>query len=281
MSSGALIFAHNNTGIDYTKLAIFAANRVKQYLGIPVSIVTDNVDWLNKNYPDHPFDKVIEIENQPFMHKLFYDGTLFSKKLEWKNMTRNRAYDLTPYDTTLVIDSDYIVSSDVLKIAFSRDDIFQIYTRTVDLAEWRDPNTFSRINAYSIPFYWATVFVFKKNEVTQAFFDLITYIKQNWLYFRVLYNIDSELYRNDFAFSIAIHIMNGKMEGDFATSLPGSMFFTKDTDILHSIDGSTAKFLLEKKDHLGEYIASKVTDLDVHVMNKMSLSRVIDGGYGV
>jgi hypothetical protein len=281
MSVGALIFAHNNAGIDYTKLAVFAAQRVKQFLNIPVSIVTDNVKWLETEYPNHPFEHVIEIPNETSTQKLFFDGTLSYKTLEWKNLTRGRAYDLTPYDKTIILDSDYIISSDILKNAINLDVPFQIYKKSFDLAEWRDKKEFTRINQYSIPFYWATVVVFKKSFITQTFFDLISYIKTNWLYFRVLYGIEASSFRNDFAFSIAIHIMNGKIEGDFAIELPGSMTYIKDKDILLAINHDKLNFIVEKKDHLGEYIATKTQGIDVHVMNKSSLIRVIDGDHCV
>ncbi len=277
MTVGALIFAHNNTGIDYTRLAVFCGKRVKKYLDIPVSIVTDNVEWLTDNYPDHPFDKIIETYTEQSYSKLFYDGTLSNKKLEWKNGTRFKAYELTPYDTTLVLDSDMLICSDKLKSALHRDVPFQLYRESFDITGWRDNAPYQRVNPYSIPFYWATVFTFKKDPVVEAFFNLVSYIKQNWLYFRILYSIDMENYRNDFAFSIAIHIMNGKIPGDFATELPGKLNFIEDKDILISADGPTLKFLLQKKDRLGEYIVAKTTGLDVHVMNKISLEREIMG----
>ena len=276
MTHGALIFAHNNPQIDYTKLAVFAARRVKKFLDIPVSIVTDNVNWLISNYPNHPFDKIIEVTAQRGNTKQVFDGSLYAKNVEWLNLTRYQAYDLTPYDKTLVIDSDYIISSSVLKLAFERDDSFQIYQKSFDLAGWRDKNQFERINTYSVPFYWATAFVFEKNSVTRVFFDLITYIKSNWMYFRALYNIEGTSYRNDYAFSIAIHIMNGKTNGGFATELPGTMTYILDRDVLIGLTDSGMQFLLEKKDHLGEYTLAKTTSLDVHVMNKISLSRVLD-----
>lgn len=276
MTTGALIFAHNNTAIDYTKLAVFAALRVKKHLDIPVSIVTDNVEWLEKNYPNHPFDQVIKINQESASHKLFYDGSLSHVKLEWKNVTRYRAYDITPYDRTLVLDSDYILNSDTLKIALERNALFQIYQRSFNLVDWKSNKQYSRINRYSVPFYWATVFVFDKNPITAAFFDLITYIKNNWFYFRMLYSIDAELFRNDFAFSIAIHIMNGKTDGDFATHLPGAMNFIEDKDILTGMKAETMTFLLQKEHCLGEYIPARTQGMDMHVMNKNSLTRVIN-----
>jgi ribulose bisphosphate carboxylase small subunit len=148
----------------------------------------------------------------------------------------------------------------------------------MDLAGWRNTDEFERVNMFSIPFYWATAFIFEKNNTNQAFFDLVAYIKTNWNYYRMLYNIDSMLFRNDYAFSIAIHIMGGE---NFVTELPGTMTYTKDTDLLVDITDNQMQFLLEKKDYIGEYIAAKTQGLDIHVMNKFSLSRYIDGGAGV
>jgi len=282
MTLGAIIFAQNNEVIDYTKLAVFSAKRVRQFLNIPVSLVTDNANYLKTKYPDHPFDQIIEIEftdnNQT---KNFYDGSFSSRKLSWKNQSRSNIYDLTPYDRTLVIDSDYILNSNILQSALTNDYDFQIYKDSFDLAVDREHAEFLRINQYSVPFYWATVFVFQKNSITKAFFDLVSYIKENWSYFRLLYNISNPLYRNDFAFSIAIHIMNGKTNSNFAVDLPGKMTYITDEDILVSADGTKMKFLTQKKNYLGEYIAVKTHSMDVHVINKMSLSRFIDTGSGI
>ena len=281
MTTGAVIFAQNNTSIDYTRLAIFAASRIKQHLDIPVSLITDNTEWLDKNYPNHSFDSIVTLPSEPStQQKKFNDGSLAGKMLEWKNLSRGQVYNLTPYDQTLVIDSDYILNSSVLKPAFDRDYDLQIYRNSFDLAGWR-PSEFKRINSYSIPFYWATTFIFRKNPITEVFFDLVTYIKSNWMYFRVLYNIEASNFRNDFAFSIAIHLMNGKTNGEFATELPGIMTYITDRDILVDAKDNKMKFLVEKKDHLGEYILAKTEGIDVHVMNKLSLSRWLDGGSGV
>jgi hypothetical protein len=281
MTVGAIIFAHNNSTVDYIKLAVFAANRIRQYLNIPVSLITDSKDWLLTAYPDHPFDRIISIPvATTTQQKKFHDGSLAGKMLDWKNLSRSQVYNLTPYDRTIVLDSDYILNSSILKNALDNEYDFQIYRNSFDLALDR-PVMFDRINSYSIPFYWATVFVFEKNSLMETFFDLIEYIKANWNYFKILYSIDSYTYRNDFAFSIAIHIMNGKTNGNFATELPGSMTFTTDKDILISAKNNEMSFLVEKKDYIGEYIAVKTTGLDVHVMNKFSLNRFIDGGSGV
>jgi hypothetical protein len=282
MTTGALIFAQNNKVVDYVKLAVFAASRVDQYLGIPVSLVTDDSIWLEKNYPDHKFSSVIQLEHATMAQsRRFNDGTIASNFVEWKNWTRSQVYDLTPYDRTLVLDSDYVLNSKVLKTALDNDHDFQIYRDSFDLALERDTRDFVRINPYSVPFYWATVFIFNKTALTESFFVLVEYIKNNWIYFRTLYNINAQTYRNDFAFSIAIHIMNGKTAGDFATELPGKMVYISDRDLLLDAKEDKMNFLVQKHKFYGEYTAVKTSGIDIHVMNKFSLSRYISGESGV
>lgn len=282
MTTGALIFAQNTVGVDYVKLALFAAKRVKEHLRIPVSLATDSADWL-KYYPEHTnvFDKIIPIVGNTNQQKRFYDGTLAYKTAEWKNLTRYQAYDITPYDRTLVLDSDYIINSNTLVKALNNDYSFQIFRKSFDLALDRDASAFERINQYSIPFYWGTVFIFEKTASTRSLFDLIEYVKENWEYFRIIYKIDSPTFRNDFAFSIAIHIMNGNTAGDFAQELPGLMTYVLDRDILVEMKNNKMKFLVEKAHYPGEYTLVSTNNTDVHVMNKQSLTRYIDGGYGV
>ena len=274
MTRGVLIFAQNNSEIDYAKIALFAAKRVKQYLNVPVSLVTDSQDWLLKSQPDavKVFDKIITIWTNTEQTKQFYDGTLSSKTLVWKNLSRSDCYELTPYDETLVIDSDYIISSDNLSSIWNNRHDFLIYSNSFDLAQWRDDSSFKYLNQFSIPFYWATAFYFKKTAFTKSFFDIIKYIKENWNYYRSLYNIDSAIFRNDFAFSIALHIM-GK---EFFCELPGKMNYSLDRDLLIDIKDSSLKFLVEKKNYSGEFVATKTVNLDMHVMNKYSLTRCID-----
>jgi len=282
MTTGAVIFAQNTVGVDYVKLALFSAKQIKKHLGIPVSLATDSQAWI-EIYPEHTevFDQIIYIVGNTTQQKRFYDGTLAYKLTEWKNLTRNQAYDITPYDRTLVIDSDYIINSTTLIKALNNDYSFQIFRKSFDLAGWRDVSPFNRINQYSVPFYWGTVFIFEKTTSTRSLFDLIEYIKLNWDYFRIIYKIDSGTFRNDFAFSIAIHIMNGSTEGDFAHELPGLMTYILDRDIVVKMKNDKMQFLVEKAHYPGEYTLVSTNNTDVHVMNKQSLTRLIDGGYGV
>jgi hypothetical protein len=59
------------------------------------------------------------------------------------------------------------------------------------------------------------------------------------------------------------------------------MTYSADTDILVTANDNNMQFLVEKKNYPGEYLVAKTSGLDVHVMNKYSLLRFIDGGNGV
>ena len=70
--------------------------------------------------------------------------------------------------------------------------------------------------------------------------------------------------------------MNGFQSGNFAQQLPGSMMYTTDKDVLYKMTEDEFMFLVEKKDYLGEYTALKTKGQTIHVMNKVSLNRIID-----
>ena len=72
-----------------------------------------------------------------------------------KNDLRTQAYELTPYDETIMLDSDYIIANDVLKHCFTQDHNFLIYKDAKDLTGFRDTTEFERISETSINFYWA------------------------------------------------------------------------------------------------------------------------------
>ena len=53
MTNGVLLFAHNNQKMDYVKLAIYCARKIKKYLNLPVALVTDSKGYLQKRYQQH------------------------------------------------------------------------------------------------------------------------------------------------------------------------------------------------------------------------------------
>jgi hypothetical protein len=277
MTQGVLIFAFNNSEVDYVELSIYAAKRVKRFLNKPVSLVTDSSEWLYKTFPNDVdvFDKIIESVDTTTQVKKFYDGADSYSNLVWKNSNRANCFYLSPYDETLVIDSDFIINSSFLEYCWDQNHNFLIYNKYNDLASWRNTSEFDYINQFSIPFYWATVFFFRKNSTTEHFFTLIEHIKDNWVYYAKLYRVPSTRYRNDIAFSIAIHMMNGFTSGDFAMPIANKLSYILDRDILISATDNKMTLLVNKENTVDQYTAISTNSLDVHVMNKQSLLRVI------
>jgi hypothetical protein len=278
MTRGVLLFASNNSMIDYVKQAHFLALRIKKYMNLPVSIVTDTdiKDKLPQYAP--AFDKIILTESMQasYTNKRYYDGSLSKRILPFNNGNRASAYVLTPYDETIVMDTDFIINNDILNNCFTQHKDFLIYKTATHVGTLSKPFEFERISDIGIEFYWATVFFFRKTTENKIFFDLVNHIKENYYHYRSVYQFNTAVYRNDIAFSIAIHIMNGYQKGDFVGILPGKHYYCIDRDILHTIDNETFTILVEKPDRLGEYLPVRFTESNLHVMNKFSLERAID-----
>lgn len=275
MSKGILCFANNNGSIDYIKQSVLLAKRAKKYLNLPVTVVTSTPDAITREYRK-VFDQVIEIEDSLTNSKRYNDGQSNYKSLYFKNNGRCNSYDLSPYDSTLVLDTDYILCNDVLKYAFESQHSFQIYKEGIDLCSWRKHKEFDYINDKGIEFYWATCFYFEKTEVTKMFFDLLKHLQKNWKHYSEVYDLGSRNFRNDHLFSIGIHMMNGYTDGNWAKSLPGTMYYSLDKDILYKMTDNKLVILLQNEKQIGDYILASIKDSNVHVMNKFSLERVIN-----
>jgi hypothetical protein len=274
MSKGVLLFALNNSEIDYIKIAELAARRVKQFLNVPVALITD-VESISVDRDLSAFDKVITVSPEVSYYKRkFKDGISGSVRSQWKNSHRDSCFELTPFDETLVLDVDFILNSTTLSYCWDQPHDFLIYKKSQDLVNDRGHVEFTQLSDYSIPFYWATAFFFRKTTETKYFFSLITYIKENWQYYKFLYQISSSNFRNDYAYSIAIHMMNGFTTGDFAKELPGKLYYVLDKDYLLKIKNETFYFLVEKSSN--NYIPLKISNTDIHIMNKFSLLRIIN-----
>lgn len=275
MSRGALLIARNNSEVDYVKQAVFSAKRINQYLGIPVSLITDNLAYIEKYHANHPFDKIIEIPSQQdYTFKKYNDGLYTRKSLEFKNSTRSMAYDLSPYAETLLLDTDFIVSNSLFLECFNQTNDLLLYSDAFDLSGWRDLSEFEYISDVGPKFYWATCIFFRKSETNKIFFNLVKHIQENWIHYRNLYQITTSVFRNDHACSIAIHIMNGYTDGNLVKPLPGTMYFTTDKDDVVEIDNDSFLFLVEKE-NTNKTFPVRLKGSNVHIMNKFSLNRII------
>ena len=274
MNRGVVLFAFNNASVDYIKQAIYCAKRVKKYLQLPVQVITDDVDHI-KTFPF--YEKYVDIVTyQPAplaTTKTFNNGLYTSKKLQWKNSARNNAYELSVFDNTLVIDTDLLVSNNKLLSCFDTSEDFMIANH-YNLVNNKTEHSFNRISDKTISMYWATILYFTKSDTAKTVFDLVSHIKENYTYYRTVYDIVETKFRNDFAFSIAVHMMRGfENSTQWPKQLPSDMWVSTDKDILINITDNTIKLLSHKS---YDYLPVNLKDATVHVMNKFSLNSFID-----
>jgi len=276
MKQGVILFAFNNKQIDYIKQAVYCAKRIKKYLNLPVQLITDNEQYLVGNFPFYKkyIDIVTPSTAPSSSRKTFYDGIYSNRgKLEWKNSARDCAFTLTAFDQTLVLDTDLLISNDKLLTCFNTPEDFMI-ANDYNLVNENTKINFDRVSDKTIPMYWATILYFTKSTTAKTVFDLVQHIKDNYEYYRLVYDITETKFRNDYAFSIAVHMMRGFVEdSNWPLPIPGDMWVSTDRDILIDIKDDSIQ-LLARRDY--DYISTKLTDATTHVMNKFSLDRFID-----
>lgn len=281
MTRGVLIFAHNNRDVDYALMSIVSGQLAAKHLQVPVSLITDKftIQWMKESEiyqkAEIVFDKIIEVEkpitdNQRNLH----DGTE-NKLVPFVNSNRYSAYELTPYDRTLLIDSDFLIFSDTLNQYWDVDSDVLISTAINDIYDQKRLGYHDRyISDTGIHLYWATTVMFSKSEYSKTFFNLVDQIRENYQYYSDLFRFDSRQYRNDIAFSIAKHILDG-YETDTTLGLPPILSIL-DKDILLDVSTEGKLTMLISPNLDSNYIAASLNNLDIHIMNKQSLIRQSD-----
>lgn len=258
MTQGCLIFAYDGQ-IEYGCQAVLAAQLVGKHLGIPTTLVTDQ-NTVDKLESTAMFDQVLIQESTSVNTRVLFNGPDSSSTVDFKNTNRSSAYNLTPYDRTLVIDSDFLVFSDRLKHYLDSNNDFMICDGMTDLYQGR-PGSSLLLDPASIPMLWATNIIFNKTAEVKMLFDMVDYIRENWTYYSSLYKFNNIRFRNDYAFSIACHEL-----GNPQVALPRPLLFTsKDKLVKASNTGLT--FLLS----FNEDRVVKTHAQDVHMMNKQDL----------
>lgn len=278
MTRGVLIFAHNNRDIDYALMSIISGGLAKKHLDLPVSLVTDisTIDWMkHSDIYDKAldvFDKIL-ITDKPKTDnsRRLHDGDS-SKFVPFVNLNRNDAYELTPYYQTLLIDSDYLIFSSTLNNFWEYSDRVLLGSAINDIVGSDRLGYHDRYTSDTgVHLYWATTVMFTKNEYAKSFFTILAYVKNNYQYFSDLFRFSVRNYRNDIAFSITQHIIDG-FETKSTVHLP-AVFSCLDRDILYSVDDTGKILCLINKTIDGKYFPVALEGTDIHLMNKASIVR--------
>lgn len=251
---GVLLFAFNSPTVDYFSMAVFTAKRVNKFLNLPVSVVTDSTTDLSKY--NYKFDHVIVLDA---------DTTNKKNKQVWINKGRYKAYDVTPYDETLLLDVDYVVNSTQLNKIFDIYDDFMCPKKVRYLLYEKSYQELISEKSYEL--LWATVIAFKKTNRTKHIFECMKMVQENYEHYVQLHNILGYTFRNDFALTIALRIVNGQTENN-ADYLPWDLLHVSKDIALHRV-ADTSYLAIETIPEKKKYCM--VNDTDFHCLDKETL----------
>lgn len=244
-SKGVVVFAFNTEHVDYVALADQTSKLTSYNLNLPITLITDT-----SANPKFAYDNVIRVESKSGNFR-----TIDGVKQEWRNFGRYTAYNLSPYDTTILLDGDYLVLDQSLLKLLDQEFDYRLMHNSNNQKE----QLYQIMGNFGLPFVWATVVLFKKSEHTKQYFDLIERIQNNYAYYKTLYNCNGS-YRNDYAFAIANIILNGYSVDEYK-SIPWSMLTIEDK--INNIE-ILNDFLVVRQENKADVIAKQ----NMHVMDK-------------
>jgi hypothetical protein len=238
-SRGIVAFAINTNATNYVAIANRTLPLASRVLGLPYTLITE--EHLARTWSNNRYD----IDTNEFV--------------QWRNLGRNLCYELSPYDETLVIDIDYVVQDCSLLKLFDIPSDYLLQRRARALNDEDIPHL---MGAYSLPYVWATVFLFRKTPRAKMFFDLVRRIQENYHYYRELFNVENRIYRNDYAFAMADVILNGFTIKQ--NSIPGQLLNIMQP--INSVERQGNQLII--KDRERAYV---IPQMNFHVLSKAYL----------
>lgn len=261
MSQGILLFAHSNEQVNYGLLAVWMATRIKKYLDKPVAVVTD----------EYTLDSLRSISIDPkkyFEHIIINNVNcdqyrrLGNEYIPFSNLDRTDAFSLSPFDETLLLDTDIVIQSDRLNLVWDNMYDLMLSDDSVDVFD-RSNSEFEYLKEHGIKFNWATEFYFKKTDYVEKFFAQCKQIKDDYKWKSVLYGIPNTPIRNDHVWSIASHEL-----GIDCPTIPRKLKYSIDRDEVVELRAN--EVILGSQTDKGPRLIN-VKDQDIHVMNKYEL----------
>ena len=253
MSQGIAMFCYDSQ-LRYSVMCNFNIRQIKCHLDMPVTVYTDE-----ETSPRITGADSLVMTDTPSGNRRFFKG--INQLVDWHNLNRSMVLLDPPYDRTVVIDTDYIVYSSLIKDIIKTDYEFLCYVDSTD-ATGQGHIGNDTVGELRIPFCWATVMLITKSQTCRNIGTMMIHIRNNYNYFRRLYRISHTNFRNDYALSIALHQLSGMMPHPH--KIPGRI--TALTDSIKTVLGpDLVQFCYDKN---GETYSGRLENVDVHVMNK-------------
>jgi len=264
MTQGVLLFAFNNEQIDYLAMAAWSVQNIRRHLNLPVCVVTDVADIPSA----YQFDHVVRVDLPPTEQTRYFKD--YKGVGAWHNKNRSSAYELTPWDHTLVLDVDFVVASNQLKRLFDIDQDFLAHRWAYDVSgfpAFQDNNWFG---TYRMPMSWATIMCFRRSKQAELIFNTMQMIRDNWTHYRQLYQVSEHTFRNDYALSIAMNVVDGHTLS--TPSIPWQLASVTPETKLTQVDPDTYKIEYESTDSKPKWM---LLTQDFHAMGKRALGEIV------
>ena len=262
MTRGVILFAVDTETRSYTDLARYCAAKITKFLNLPVTLVTD------KKITDPAFDHVITIDAVQEQTR-YINGV----SEQWKNFQRYRAYELSPYDETILLDTDYICASDRLLTLFDMNKNFMCHKHRMYLGI-QDATVDTEIFGTNMDMYWATVVYFKRSPEAQAIFEMMRTIQTNYQHYAKIYKFTAQ-YRNDYAITIAINAVYGHA-ADNEVEIPWRLINSEFSTHVTSLGNDSYELSFERNiDGIDKRFKITTYKQDLHILNKDALLEMI------
>jgi hypothetical protein len=246
MSKGYVILAQNNSKDDYVSMASACAFSIKatQSRVNNVTLITDVVDAVPYHYRE-AFDQILPIE--------WFDDAY---KSEWKVENRWKLYHQTPYEETVILDSDMLFLSDVshwwdyMEKNFDLLITDKVFTYRNELI--KDSYYRKIFKDNNLPNCYSAFTYFKKTDLAKEFWSLIELIVKNWKEFFQVFLPESrpKHLSIDVAFALAVKIMG--IEDQIFSSFDYPTFTH-----MKSRDQGWREYSDNWMDHAGSYMNDK------------------------
>ena len=146
---GILLFSFDTAEFQYSKITKKCIELLRIHCpDIPVVVVGDRII-------ESADSTILAEDPQPNINNL-------RGPKQWKNLARVDAYDLSPFDCTIIIDSDYLVYDNNLMKLFESEQSVLAHRSWCDL-NYAEVSNIQMGNSM-IDMMWATVLMFKKNS---------------------------------------------------------------------------------------------------------------------
>ena len=219
MSRGYIVIAQNSGETDYLRMAYALALSLKatQSTVSDLTVCVDKKTKVPKKYLE-VFDQVVEIP--------WNDDAEAS---DWKIDNKWKYYYMSPYDETVILDTDMVFPGDVSHwwdILNEKDIWACTNVKTFRGENAVDHNMYYReyFIKNNLPNVYTAFFYFKKSDLATEFFKLVEIIFQNWqrFFFKYMTNGKPDKLSADVVYALAIQLLGIEQEStvDQLTEVP-------------------------------------------------------------